>query len=460
MSSISAAAICSLKKIFCANQISDRHEDLKTYGKDWAFKGQAGLIVFPQSTKEVVELIHWAIKEKQALIPSGGRTGLSGGAAALKGEVVVSFEKMNQISQFDSLEQTVQAQAGAVTREVKNFAISKNLFFPISFAAESSSQIGGNIATNAGGANVLRYGSMRERVLGLEAVTGCGDVLNLGHGLIKNATGYKLMELFIGSEGTLGLITQATLKLIKPPKDLKVFLFSLENTSSFFPLFQKFKEAFQPTAFEVFTDKGLEYVLQQSSVKYPLKNRSPFYILMEVEKNQEEQALSIFEKALEEEWVTDGVLGQNAKQNKDLRSLRENISESLAPYSPYKNDIAVKPSIVTSFLKEMKTLFKTHYAEFSVVWFGHLGDGNLHINTVKPKNMDQTDFIRKCEALNSVLFSLVQKFGGAVSAEHGVGLLKKPYLRYSRSPEEIHYMKQIKKIFDPHNIINPGKIFD
>lgn len=460
MSSLSATAICSLKKIFHADQISDNYEDLKTYGKDWAFKGQASLIVFPQSTKEVVELVHWAIQEKQALIPSGGRTGLSGGAAALKGEIVVSFDKMNQISCFDSLEQSVQVQAGVVTQELKNFAVSKNLFFPISFAAEGSSQIGGNIATNAGGVHVLRYGSMRERVLSLEVVTGNGDILNLGRGLIKNATGYRLMELFIGSEGTLGFITQATLKLIKPPEDLKVFLFSLEKTSSFFPLFQKLKKVFQPSAFEVFTDKGLDYVLQQSSFKYPLENRSPFYILMEVEKNQEEQALSVFEKALEEELVTDGVLGQNAKQNEDLWSLRENISESLAPYSPYKNDIAMKPSALTPFIKEMEALFNTNYAEFSVVWFGHLGDGNLHINIVKPKNMDQADFIQKCETLNPALFSLVQKFGGTVSAEHGIGLLKKPYLHYSRSPEEIHYMKQIKKIFDPQNIINPGKIFD
>lgn len=459
MSSVSTTAIRSLKNILSADQISDKLEDLRTYGKDWAFKGQASLVVFPKSTKEVAELVRWAIKERQVLIPSGGRTGLSGGAAALKGEVVVSFDKMDQISQFDPLEQSVQVQAGVITQDLKNFAVSKNLFFPISFAAEGSSQIGGNIATNAGGVHVLRYGSMKERVLGLEVVTGCGDVLNLGRGLIKNATGYKLMELFIGSEGTLGFITQATLKLIKPPQDLKVFLFSLEKTSSFFPLFQKFKEACRPTAFEVFTDKGLDYVLQQNTIKYPLEKRNPFYILMEVEQSYEEQALLIFEKALEEELITDGVFGQSATQNETLWSLRENISESLAPYSPYKNDIAMKPSSITPFLKEMEMLFNTRYSEFPVVWFGHLGDGNLHINIVKPKNMDQTNFIQKCETLNPALFSLVQKFNGTVSAEHGIGILKKPYLHYSRSKEEINYMKQIKKVFDPNNIINQGKIF-
>ena len=178
---------------------------------------------------------------------------------------------------------------------------------------------------------------------------------------------------------------------------------------------------------------------------------------MEVEQRDEEQALSIFKKAIEEELVTDGTLGSSVKQNEALWALRENISESLAPYSPYKNDIALRPSCITPFLEKMEALFNAHYSEFPVVWFGHLGDGNLHINIVKPENQNKTDFVQKCEALNPALFSLVQKFNGTVSAEHGIGILKKPYLHYSRSKEEIHYMKQIKKIFDPKNIINPGK---
>ena len=450
-----------LKNLLSSDQVSDTLEDLTHYSKDWlkSYQGQASFVVFPKSTEDVVKLVNWAEKHNKKLVPSGGRTGLSGGAAALNKEIVVSFEKMNTISDFDPWEQSVQAQAGVITQDLKNFALQKNLFFPISFAAEGSSQIGGNIATNAGGAHVLRYGSMRERVLGLEVVTGRGEVLNLGRGLVKNATGYRLMELFIGSEGTLGFITKALLKLIEPPENLKVFLFSLEKPSSFLPLFQKLRNQCHPTAFEMFTDKGLNYVLKHSSLKYPLEKRNPFYILMEIEQKYEEQALMAFEQALQEDLITDGTLSQNLTQNQALWSLRENISESLAPHSPYKNDISLRTSLITPFLEEMEALFRKHYPEFPVIWFGHLGDGNLHINILKPENWNEKDFIQKCETVNPVLFSLVKKFKGTISAEHGIGLLKKPYLHYSRSKEEINYMKQIKSIFDPHNIINPGKIF-
>ena len=451
-----------LRSFLSPRQISNRPEDLNQYGEDWLkqYSGKASLVVFPKSTEEVRKLVLWAEKQGKKLIPSGGRTGLSGGAAALEKEVVVSFDKMNQIVRFDPFEQSVQAEAGVITQDLKNFAREKNLFFPISFAAEGSSQIGGNIATNAGGAHVLRYGSMRERVLGLEVVTGRGEVLNLGRGLVKNATGYKLMELFIGSEGTLGFITQAILSLVKPPEDIEVFLFSLEKTASFLPLLQKFKAQCHPLAFEVFTDKGLDYVLKHShSVTYPLEKRNPFYILMEIEKKEEENAFTVFEEALKENLILDGTLSQNLTQNKALWALRENIPESLAPHSPYKNDIALRISHITPFLEEMKALLNTHYPDFPVVWFGHLGDGNLHINILKPENWDRENFIRECEKVNPLLFSLVKKFNGTISAEHGIGLSKKPYLHYSRSKEEIDYMKQIKHIFDPGNIINPGKIF-
>ena len=450
-----------LKSFLNPEQISDSPENLKHYSKDWLKSphGEASLLVFPKSTEDVVQLVGWAGKYDKKLVPSGGRTGLSGGAAALKKEIVVSFEKMNKISEFDPWEQSVQVQAGVITQDLKDFAVEKNLFFPISFAAEGSSQIGGNIATNAGGAHVLRYGSMKERILGLEVVTGRGEVLNLGKGLIKNATGYRLMELFVGSEGTLGFITQALLKLIEPPEDLKVFLFSLEKTSSFLPLLKKFKNSCHPTAFEVFTDKGLDYVLKNGSLKYPLETRNPFYILMEIEQKYEEQALTAFKQALEENLITDGTLSQNFSQSKALWGLRENLSESLASHSPYKNDISLRTSYITPFLEEMEALFNKHYPDFPVVWFGHLGDGNLHINILKPENWNEADFIKECEKVNPMLFSLVQKFKGTISAEHGIGILKKPYLHYSRSQEEINYMKQIKNLFDPKNIINPGKIF-
>ena len=452
----------SLKKHFNKEQIIEDASLLSQYGNDWLkqWQGKAGAVIFPKSTSDVKNLVQWARKNKTQLIPSGGRTGLSGGATALKEELVVSFDKMNRITDFNPIEQTVDVEPGVITQNLQEFALEKSCYFPISFASEGTSQIGGNISTNAGGVHVLRYGSMRNQVLGLEVVTGKGDVLQLERGLIKNTAGYRLMELFIGSEGTLGFITKATLRLRTPPQKPIAFLFSLETKDSLLELFQSFKKAVNPLAFEMFSDKALEYVMKHSQTPFPLNKRSSFYVLMEIESNETEKALALFEKALADGKIQDGTLSQNETQFKDLWKLRENITESISPYTPYKNDICVRTSHMPHFLKEMEELFKKEYPDFEVIWFGHIGDGNLHINILKPKEWTKQSFIKQCEKVNDLLFSLVQKYQGTISAEHGIGILKKPYLNYSCSPEEIVFMKQIKKIFDPDSIMNSGKIFN
>ena len=451
-----------LKGILSPEQISKNPQDLLEYGNDWLkqWKGQASAVLFPKSTEDVVHIVHWARKHKYKLIPSGGRTGLSGGAAAVQKEIVVSFDKMNRILEFDPWDQTVCVEAGCITQNLQEFAKDKGLFFPISFASQGSSQIGGNIATNVGGVHVLRYGTMRQRVLGLELVTGSGDLLNLGKGLVKNAVGYDLKDLFIGSEGTLAFVTKAILSLIPPPDKTQVFLIALEQPDNLLVLFKKFKEKIQPLAFEFWTDEALKYVLSHGSLEFPLSQRSPFYILVEIEDRDKETALSVFEKAFEQGIVRDGVLSQSSTQAENIWKLRENISESISSHQPYKNDISVRTSKMTSFLKELNELLKKHYPDFENIIFGHLGDGNLHINILKPKEWGREDFIKKCEQVNDILFGLVKKYQGAISAEHGVGLLKKPYLKYSCSKEELNIMKGLKKLFDPDNILNPGKIFN
>lgn len=452
-----------LRAILGPEQISENPQDLLKYGNDYLrqWDGRAGAVLFPKNSQEVSVLVHWAIKHKHKLIPSGGRTGLSGGATAVQRELVISFDKMNRILDFNSYEQTVCVEAGCVTQELKEFAKKQGLYFPISFASEGSSQIGGNIATNVGGVHVLRYGSMRQRVLGLEVVTGRGEILNLGKGLVKNAVGYNLKDLFIGSEGTLGFITQAVLSLIAPPDKPQVFLMALDRSEDMLVLFEKFKRHIQPLAFEFWTDRALDYVLSHgSSVKFPLSRRSLFYILMEIEERDKEKAFSIFEKAFEEGTVKDGTLSQNAVQADQLWRLRENISEAISSYRPYKNDISVRISKMADFLKELEELLKQKYPDFENVVFGHLGDGNLHINILKPDKYKRENFVKQCEKVSESLFELVQKYEGSVSAEHGVGLLKKPYLHYSCSQEELALMKGLKKLFDPHGILNPGKIFD
>ena len=450
-----------LKDFLSESQILKDQKNLEFYGRDWVrlYPANPSLVVFPKKTEEVVQLVQWARKHKIALVPSGGRTGLSGAAVASKKEVIVSFEKMNQLIEWNEAEETLTVEAGCITKDIQKWADEKGFFFPVSFAAEGSSQIGGNTATNAGGVHVIQYGSIRKWIRGLEVVTGKGDVLKLGRHLIKDSTGYNFLHLFIGSEGTLGFITKITLAVTSKPSSLNVFLLGLSQLSDLIEVYSRFKKNIPLHAFEMMTDLALDYV-QKTGKKLPLSKKSPYYILMEIEESYQEKALSIFEKLMEEGKIEDGTLSQSTEQAQEIWALRENISESIAPYKPYKNDIAVRISKLPEFLTRTDSLLKKEYPEYKVVWFGHIGDGNLHINILKPENLEENKFVKNCERVNQLLFSKIQEFGGTISAEHGVGLLKKPYLHYTRSTEEINYMREIKKIFDPDGIMNPDKIFN
>lgn len=454
--------IGELRNLLDPVQISDNSKDLLEYSQDWLkqWDSSPSLVLFPKNAKDIVSIVLWARKHKYGLIPAGGRTGLSGGTVALKKEAVVSFNKMNQILDFSPSERAVSVSAGCITKTLQDFAKEKGLYFPISFSAEGSSQIGGNIATNVGGVHVLRYGSMRSRVLALEVVTGAGEVLNLGRGLVKNAVGYNLKDLFIGSEGTLGFISKATLSLVSPPDKTQVFLMSLEKSDHLLSLLKEFREQVQPLAFEFWTDRALDHVLSHGNLDFPFSQRNPFYVLVELEERETEKAFAIFEEAFNKNLVKDGVLSQSLEQANKLWSLRENISEAISSRQPYKNDICVRISRMTDFFKDLEGLLSKHYPDFENVVFGHLGDGNLHINILKPEVLEKKDFVKECEKVNKILFGLVKKYGGSISAEHGVGLLKKPYLQYSCSKEELAIMKGIKRLFDPDNILNPGKVFD
>ena len=444
------------------DQISQEPQNLLKYGNDWLkqWEGKASLVLFPKSAPDLQNIVQWARRYKYQLVPSGGRTGLSGGATALQKEVVVSFDKMNRLLDFNPWDRTVTVEAGFITQNLQEFAKEKGLYFPVSFASQGSSQIGGNIATNAGGVHVLKYGNIKRYVAGLEVVTGCGEILKLGKALVKNAVGYPLKDLFIGSEGTLAFISQADLSLVSQPNNPQVFLIALENKNHLLETFKEFRNEINPLAFEFWTDKALQYALGHGSVNFPLQKRCPFYLLIEMEEQDNEKALSLFEKFYNKNWVQDGTLSQNSTQAQEIWSLRENISESLAVYNPYKNDVSVRVSKITDFLKDLDKLLNRSYPNFEVIIFGHLGDGNLHINILKPDNLLRESFIKECEKVNKILFELVKKYEGSISAEHGVGLLKKEYLSYSCSIEEIRAMKNLKKIFDPDNILNPGKIFD
>ena len=446
-----------------SSQIMTDEKSCAYYGKDWTtyYDIQASAVVFPRSTEDVVAIVKWAQQNKIALVPSGGRTGLSGAACALNGEVIVSFEKMNRILEFNETESTVSIEAGVITEELQNFATSKGLLYPVDFAARGSSQMGGNIATNAGGIKVVRYGLTRDWVAGLTVVTGNGDVLHLNNGLVKNATGLDFRHLFIGSEGTLGFVTEALIKLAPKPARKKVIVLALDQMSSVMKVFAEFKKSTSVVAYEMFSEKAMLKVLDSTGLLRPFATVSDFYVVTEIEcasELDEENLMKIFENCMTEGWVTDGVISASDAQEKQFWRYREDISESLSKYSPYKNDISVPISNVPQFMTDLDGVLSGSYPTLDVVWFGHIGDGNLHINILRPQGMGKEDFVKECQKVDVLVFQMVQKNRGSISAEHGVGLSKKPFLHFTRSPVEIELMKGIKKVFDPDGIINPGKL--
>ena len=431
------------------------------------YHGRAAALLAPASTAEAAAAISLCAEAGIAMVPQGGNTGLVGGAIPRsrpqRPQVILSAARLNRIRELDSVNDTITAEAGCVLATVQAAAADAGRLFPLSLAAEGSCQLGGNIATNAGGINVLRYGSMREQVLGLEVVLPDGQVFNGLRALRKDNTGYDLRHLFIGAEGTLGFITRATMKLTRPPRNLTVLVLGLTHFRHIMDVLQLFSANIDLTAFEFFSHKALRHVLARGEVPAPFEGEAPFYALLECEATTEDvlnDAMSLFEKAVEEGWVLDGVISQSETQARNLWRLREDISETIARHTPYKNDISVVPSRVPAFLEEIDEVVSRHYPDFEIVWFGHIGDGNLHLNILKPADLPREEFFRRCEQVNTWVFEIVARHNGSVSAEHGVGLLKKDYIGYSRSAEEIEYMKAIKRVFDPNGIMNPGKLID
>ena len=446
--------------VFSASQIKTDPDDLATWGTDWtrSFTVDPLAIVFPESIDQVVQLVKKAPEWNVALVPSGGRTGLSGGAVAPNQEIVVSLDRMNNILRFFETDKIVHCQAGLVTQQLQEFASSHGLFYPVDFSSSGSSQIGGNIATNAGGIRVIRYGLTRRWVAGLTVVTGTGEVLNLNHGLIKNATGYDLRHLFVGSEGTLGIVVEAEMRLIPQPTEQQVMVLAIPHLHAILDVLSAFQNTLELSAFEFFSELALQKVLAHRDVRRPFTSASPFYALLEYDANQFETANETFERVVGSGWVVDGVVSQSLSEATALWELREGISESIASFTPYKNDISVRIGEIPGFLEDVESVVTQHYPDLEVVWFGHIGDGNLHLNILRPADVSVEDFYQRCHAISPELFSLIQQRKGSISAEHGVGLLKRDFLNYSRTDEEIQVMQNVKHVFDPHGILNPNKL--
>lgn len=454
-----------LESILDKSQIKTDELSLESYGRDWTrfWEANPSVVLFPKTTEEVQKIILWANENDVKVVPSGGRTGLSGGAVASNKEVVLSLDKLNDISNFDEVTKTVDCGAGVITEALQDFVSEKGYYFPVDFAARGSSQIGGNIATNAGGIKVIKYGNMREWVTGLEVVTGKGEILKLNNGLVKNNTGYDFRHLFIGSEGTLGIITKAKIKFTTQPKEQQVLLLALPSLKEIMPIFREFTNKLPVTAFEMLTDRALHYVLKSTELSQPFPEEHKVYLVVEIEMENdsiEEKIMEAFEACMEEGWILDGLVSQNETQAQEFWTYREQVAEAVAFAPPHKNDISVEISKVPAFIEKLDAVYKEKYPQFDVVWFGHIGDGNVHVNILKPSDMEMQEFLNEVHKVDEILFEEIRSLEGSVSAEHGVGLVKKEPLHYTRSEAEIEIMKSIKKAFDPNLVLNPGKVFD
>ena len=473
MPQLSNEVLSRLTSLLGPEVLSQDAAELAEYGRDWTrvVPPAPSAVAFPRSTEQVSKLLAFCNTESVAVVPSGGRTGLAGGAMAANGEIVLSLSRMRRMDPIDRLGGTVRVQAGAVTEAVHQHCAPAGLTWPVDFASKGSSTVGGNIATNAGGVKVIRYGLTRQWVLGLEVVLASGEVLELGGALEKNNTGLDLRQLFIGSEGTLGVVTEATLKLVRLPGATTVMLLGVADVAAVLSLFREARGApFTVSAYEFFSQRCLDRLVAHRKLRPPIAEPCPYYVLVEAEGegSTEADAARLLERI--EPWVAgvfesglakDGTLSQHGSQARDLWALREGISESLSATGlPHKNDVALPIAALDAFCSELDGVFVSRYPGWEICLFGHVGDGNLHINVMKPDAMDRAEFFSKTKEADRDLFALVQRHHGSISAEHGIGLLKKPYLSYSRSAAEIAVMRQVKRALDPHGILNPGKILD
>lgn len=465
MSTLPESAAQQLRQMLGQQRFLVDQDSLIQYGKDWTrFATPAPCAVaLPESIEEVQQIIMLAREHGVAIVPSGGRTGLSGGAVAANGELVVAMDRMNKIDAVNTVDRSIRCQAGAITERIQQHAEAVGLCYPVDFASAGSSQIGGNIATNAGGIQVIRYGMTRNWISGLTVVTGAGEILELNRGLLKNNTGLDFRHLFIGSEGILGLIVDATIQLCKAPTDPNVIVMGLPDMNAIMQVLTAFQAEIDLLAYEFFSELALSKVVEHQGLQRPFEAVTPFYALLEFEnlgEATEATIMNVVENCMENGWVEDAVLSQSVAQARNLWRLREDISETLSRWTPYKNDISTTLTKVPGFLKQVDDVVAARYPDLDVVWYGHIGDGNLHLNILKPDDVSVDDFQTRCKAVSAEIFDVIAAMDGSISAEHGVGLLKKDFLHYSRSATELALMRQVKLSFDPDGIMNPGKIFD
>lgn len=464
--------LASLQLIVGEKYATSNPDVIEEMSSDWSKyrDGHGDIVVYPGSREEVSKILTFCHEKGVRVVPSGGRTGLAGGASAKHGEIILSLNRMNKILNLDTVGLSIEAEAGVTTQALQEAAEAQGLLFPLDLAAKGSSQIGGNLATNAGGLRFVKYGGAREQVLGLEVVLANGEFLDLNTDLRKDNCGYDLKQLFVGSEGTLGVITKATLRLMPPFVGIETACIGCESMNQVLSLFELAqKQGLKICAFEFFTQDTYEAMVHHfRDLSTPFEEIYPFYVLLEVEglpRQRQGQGeallLGFLEQAFEKEVIMNAVFAESAEQRKQIWDLRENITESLAAqFHVYKNDVSLPISKLSQFYEDLAELIVQNQFGISIFTFGHVGDGNIHINYCCGKSVDKAKFLNDVKQLEVVVFSQLKGYKGSISAEHGIGVLKKKALLEHKSALEIALMKQIKSVLDPKGILNSGKIFD
>ena len=464
--------IRQLTNVIDQKYILTAEEDKAPYLTDWRkrFTGKALAVLLPSTSVEVADIIKLCAQNNVAVVPQGGHTGFCGGATPDSSgtQIILNLKRMNQIREIDVANQTMTLEAGCILQSIQEKAVNHGFLFPLSLGAEGSCMIGGNLATNAGGTNVLRYGNTRDLCLGLEVVTAKGEIWNGMRGLRKDNTGYDLRDLFIGSEGTLGIITAAVMKLYPLPASQWTTLVaceSIESTISLLSLFQKRANSLL-TGYEMMTHESLDLNEKHfPQMANPLQGNPPFTVLIELSDQEGEDHVrqlleSTLEEAFETELISDAVIASNLSQANSFWHMREHITLAQAEEGAnLKHDITIPLSSLDSFIKETDALMRAKYPGIRIINFGHLGDGNLHYNIAPPLGVDPKEFNKTNEkAIHQLVYAQVERCKGSISAEHGVGQLKLDDLRAHKGEVAHELMKTLKRALDPQNILNPHKV--
>ncbi len=441
--------------------------DLEPHLSEWRdiWHGNALLMVSPDSTDKVAEVVRACAAAGTAIVPQGGNTGLCGGAIpdASGKQVLLSMSRMNRIRSVSAQDYSLVAEAGCTLAGIQKAAEDAGRYFPLSLAAEGSRQIGGNLSTNAGGINVLRYGTARTQALGLEVVLPDGRVWNGLRSLRKDTAGYDLKQLFIGAEGTLGIITAASLRLYPPVANPETLMLAVESPDAAVALLAALRAdlADQIQAFELMSERAVRYVLDHvPQTRFPLSLESPWFVLLEAARaatreDFEQLLSSLHDNGL----IRDAVIAKNRSEANDFWRLRHSISESQKQEgASLKHDVAVPVARVGEFIRVAEAAVTKAVPGVRVVAFGHVGDGNIHFNLSQPQDWAAADFLNEGPRLASLVYDVVDSLGGSISAEHGIGQAKREQLVRYRGETETGLMKAIKAALDPKNIMNPGKV--